>query len=343
MAQLMREVDGPRPEAGSNDEARLLPGNGALTLSDLLGEYEVVLRNRSHVSPESVSRAAQVRRWLDTYAPALAREAVGRIEVPHLETFAQLRQQGGTRGSTINRDLRVLRAALKLARPGFALPTRSFLPERHTRVRKLDPEEARRVFSRGTRVKSTTTDGRYNGVGPMPSPIREMAQLAALTFMRQGELRTLPRAAVQLDLGIIDLEKAKAGSTGHVVLSEEAQRILRGQLEEDSTSPWVFPNPKTGKPYSRVHVSRVFKTRARALGLHDFTFHDLRHHAATVALENGATVPQLKKLGRWKREAMVERYTAVGDDFLRAVAESVSQRKPLRELLRQGTMSARNR
>lgn len=31
-------------------------------------------------------------------------------------------------------------------------------------------------------------------------------------------------------------------------------------------------------PYSRIHVSRVFRKAARAGGLKDFHFHDLRHH-----------------------------------------------------------------
>jgi hypothetical protein len=67
----------------------------------------------------------------------------------------RLRQQAGAKGSTINRDLRVLAAALKLARPGFVVPTKTFLPERHTRVRKLEPEQA----SRPAGIVSSFEDG----------------------------------------------------------------------------------------------------------------------------------------------------------------------------------------
>jgi hypothetical protein len=36
-----------------------------------------------------------------------------------------------------------------------------------------------------------------------------------------------------------------------VILGEEAQQILRGPLDKDSTSPSIFPNPKTGKLLGR--------------------------------------------------------------------------------------------
>ena len=37
-------------------------------------------------------------------------------------------------------------------------------------------------------------------------------------------------------------------------------------------------------PYTRVAISQVFRKAARGAGLKDFRFHDLRHHGATMAL-----------------------------------------------------------
>lgn len=85
----------------------------------------------------------------------------------------------------------------------------------------------------------------------------------------------------------------------------------------------MFPSPE-GVPYSRIHVSRVFRKAARAAGLKDFHFHDLRHHGATMALNAGFTAPIVMQLGEWKTEKMMRRYAAVTDQTLRAAAEAVS-------------------
>ena len=156
----------------------------------------------------------------------------------------------------------------------------------------------------------------------MPSPFREIAKLAALTLMRQGEILSLRPEYVHLEQGVALLPRAKGGARA-VIINGEAQKILRIQLEKHEGSEWVFPNPD-GVPYSRIHVSRVFRKAARAAGLKDFRFHDLRHHGATMALNAGFTAPVVMALGGWKSEAMMRRYAAVTDRTLRAAAEAVS-------------------
>src|SRR5262249_49175948 len=173
--------------------------------------------------------------------------------------------------STINRDLRTLRAAFRKVRPEYHFPGGAFFPADDTRVRWLRPEEELLVLE------------------PMASPFREMAKLAALTLMRQGEILSLRPEYVHLEQGAILLPRAKGGARA-VILNGEAQKILRSQLEKHQGNEWVFPNPN-GVPYSRIHVSRVFRKAARAAGLKDFRFHDLRHHGATMALNAGFTAP----------------------------------------------------
>jgi integrase len=145
--------------------------------------------------------------------------------------------------------------------------------------------------------------------------------------MRQGEIRTLKREHVRLEQGVVLLPKAKAGARP-VILSAGAQKLLHHQLETHD-SEWVFPSPD-GRPYSRVHVSRVFRKASRGAGLRGFTFHDLRHHGATMALNRGFSAPIVQALGGWKTERMMKRYAAVTDQTLRAAAEAVSGTEALR-------------
>jgi integrase len=195
-------------------------------------------------------------------------------------------------------------ARLKKARPDFRFPRGAFMPEDETRVRWLRPAEELLVFD------------------TVPAPFAAMARLAALSLMRLTEIRTLRREDVHLEQGVVMLPRAKAGARP-VVLSAAAQEVLRAQLEASARSDYVFPGPG-GRPYSRVHISRVWRRAALQAGLRDFHFHDLRHHGATMALNRGFTAPIVMALGGWKTERMMRRYAAVTDATLRAAAEAVS-------------------
>jgi integrase len=106
---------------------------------------------------------------------------------------------------------------------------------------------------------------------------------------------------------VILLPQAKAGARP-VVLSAAAQKVLRARLEAHDGA-LVFPGPQ-GRPYSREKIGKAFRRAARAAGLRDFHFHDLRHHGATMALNRGFTAPIVMALGGWKSEAMMRRYVA---------------------------------
>jgi integrase len=210
---------------------------------------------------------------------------------------------GGVAESTVNRDLRTLRAMLKKARPEFRFPAGLFLKEDETRVRWLEPEQEVLVMAN------------------LRSPFQEIARLAALTLMRLSEVARLRREHVMLSQGVIRLPRSKTGPDT-VVLNGEALGLLRKQLDAHP-SEWVFPG-KHGGPYSRVHVSREWREAARAAGLDDFHFHDLRHHGATMALNANFSPAIVMALGRWKTERMMRRYAAVTDKTLRAAAEAVA-------------------
>jgi integrase len=205
----------------------------------------------------------------------------GLCTLQEILAFRRARERRGIKPATINRDLRVLRALLRKAVPGFRFPEGAFQPEDETRVRFLSPTNEPRLFA------------------ALQPPFRQIARLAALTLMRLSEIRFLRRDDVHLNQGVVLLPRAKAGARP-VVLNKEAQAILRDQLATHG-SAWVFPNPHD-RPWSRVYVSDVFRLASRAVGLRDFRFHDLRHHGATMALNAGFTAPIVMALGGWKSE-----------------------------------------
>jgi len=290
--------------------------------ADTIGRAVETARAFERLMPDLIDRPVDKIREGDIFAYRKARSETSLSAVALRERSEVLRRDGkitkadvfarkaldrqgkGTKPSTINRDLRTLRAMLKRALPDFRFPAGAFFQDDETRVRWLRPEEELLVLE------------------SMRSPFREIAKLAALTLMRLSEIRLLRREDLHLEQGVVLLPKAKAGARP-VILSADAQKVLRHQLVSNQESEWVFPGPD-GRPYDRSYIGRVFRRAARQAGLRDFHFHDLRHHGATMALNRGFTAPIVMALGGWKTERMMRRYAAVTDETLRRAAEAVA-------------------
>ena len=273
------------------------------TLREAFALYLLQLEARGK-GAETVTRAEQVVAVLQAVLPGVLDKPVTAFSEADILAFRGARERRGIKPATINRDLRVLRALLRKAVPGFRFPEGAFYLEDETRVRFLSPTDEPRLFA------------------ALTPPFRQIARLAALTLMRLSEIRLLRRDDVHLGQGVVLLPRAKTGPRP-VVLNQEAQAILREQLASHG-STWVFPNPDD-RPWSRIHVSSVFRDASRAVGLRDFRFHDLRHHGATMALNAGFTAPIVMALGGWKSERMMRRYAAVTDETLRRAAEAVAR------------------
>jgi integrase len=324
-ADLLRTLVKDAEEAAKSDAA-------PATLATLCEAYVLDLEARGKAE-DSITRAKDTVRRLADYFGARMQEPLALREADlyafrtwRLRQWAKLGKPakdgkrallpGGVKASTVNRDLRTLRAMLKRALPGFRFPAGVFLPEDETRVKWLKPEDEVLAFAS---IPGTVRIGPKQGYRPVP--FRDMARLAAITLMRLSEIRTLRREQVDLAQGVVILPRTKT-TPRHVVLNTEAQAILARALEAAKGNV-VFPNPD-GRPYTRVYIGRVWRQAARAAGLSDFHFHDLRHHGATVALNAGFTASIVMALGGWKTERMMRRYAAVTDKTLRAAAEAIS-------------------
>lgn len=313
-SELLQEL---KRRAGQAEEVGLAPA----TLRQLFDAYAEDLEARGK-GDETIARAVQTRSVIGALMPDLLAKPVSRITEADIFALRRARAEqpcftprpkdperkpsrppAPAKASTINREFRTLRAMLKRVRPDFHFPAGAFFPEDETRVRWLRPEEEVLVLE------------------TMPEPFRTIAKLAALTLMRLSEIRLMRREMVHLEQGVVLLPRAKGGARA-VMLSGQAQKLLRGQLEEHE-GEWVFPNA-AGRPYTRNLVSKKFRRAARAAGLRDFHFHDLRHDGATRALNAGVTAPILMQLGEWKTERMMRRYAAVTDASLRKAAEAVA-------------------
>ena len=122
------------------------------------------------------------------------------------------------------------------------------------------------------------------------SGVYELYYLDLATGLRRGELLGLKWADVDLDRGILKIQRAISRQNGKVVeaplktknayrtlpLSADAIDVLKAQKNKVGSSERVFPSP-TGGPMSPDSVLHMLHRVLKRAGLPRIRFHDLRH------------------------------------------------------------------
>ena len=122
------------------------------------------------------------------------------------------------------------------------------------------------------------------------SGVYELYYLDLATGLRRGELLGLKWTDIDLDRGILKIQRAISRQNGNVVeaplktknayrtlpLSADAIDVLKAQKNKVGNSEWVFPSP-TGGPMSPDSVLHMLQRVLKRAGLPRIRFHDLRH------------------------------------------------------------------
>ena len=122
------------------------------------------------------------------------------------------------------------------------------------------------------------------------SGVYELYYLDLATGLRRGELLGLKWTDVDLDRGVLKIQRAISRQNGKVVeaplktknayrtlpLSADAIDVLMQQRRKTGNSEWVFPSP-TGGPMSPDSVLHMLQRVLKRAGLPRIRFHDLRH------------------------------------------------------------------
>jgi integrase len=162
------------------------------------------------------------------------------------------------------------------------------LPENNRRLRYLSKEECKELV---------------NSSEPHLKPIL----ITALnTGMRKGEILNLQwNDNVDLKHGFILLGLTKNGDRREIPINNTLRSTLQA-ISRRLDTPYVFYDPKTGKPYK--DVKRSFKTAVRRAKIHDFKFHDTRHTFASHLVMAGVDITTIKELLGHKTLTMTLRY-----------------------------------
>lgn len=137
--------------------------------------------------------------------------------------------------------------------------------------------------------------------------------IAVETSMRHGEIINLQLQDVDLNRRIVSLDDTKNGSPRTVPLTKEAARIFKDALENPmrpkDCSLIFFGEPGKNQKRSPYQFSKIFKEKCRAIGLHDFRFHDTRHEGVSRLVELGLSDQEVASISGHRSMEMLKRYT----------------------------------
>ena len=105
----------------------------------------------------------------------------------------------------------------------------------------------------------------------------------------------------------------KAGRPRYVPLSNGVIHLLANVPHEDG-NPWVFPNPKTSKPY--VSIFNSWNAARIAAGLADVRIHDLRHSFASFLVNAGRSLYEVQRILGHTQIKTTQRYAHLSQDTL---------------------------
>jgi integrase len=238
------------------------------------------------------------------------------LEITFRAIEAYITQRRGARKSnaTINRELELLRRALRLAHDRQLLPS---IPK----VRVLPEHNIRQGFFERADLEAVVT--------ALPAYLRDFTRFAYLTGWRKGEIISLRWSDVDRDAGAIRLrpEAAKTGRGRTVMLEGDLAELIdrRWQarlLESDGDvriSALVFH--RDGEPVGDFR--KAWATACRAVGVPRL-FHDLRRTAARNMVRAGVPERVAMAVTGHVTRSMFDRYNIVSEDDLRMAAQKTT-------------------
>lgn len=249
-----------------------------------------------------------------TFAEFLAVPIV-ELGTARMERWRTGRLQAGVTAATVNRDIASLRSVLSRALDWGSLTTHPLAKFKAVKVdhlaivRYLSPQEEKRLRAAlaardHSRRKARASANRWRRVRDYPTltpfgrytdHVTPLVLLALNTGLRRGELLALRWADVDLTGASLAVRgaDAKTGETRHVPLNSDIVTVLKAWRGTDERGGYVFAM-SNGKAIDGTKTSWLGV--AKAAGLTDFRFHDLRHSFASKLVQRGVDLNTVREL-----------------------------------------------
>lgn len=163
--------------------------------------------------------------------------------------------------------------------------------------------------------------------------LRDIVMFLLLTGARKQEALRAAWEDFDIQRGFWLIPETKSGRPRTVPLSDHLLQLLT-LLPSRGSSPWLFPNPKTGKPF--VAVFHSWNTARKQADLADVRMHDLRHSFASFLVNSGRSIYEVKELLGHAHVKTTERYAHLDNKTLTSAINTagnfVDISRPLRTI-----------
>ena len=324
-----------RVARGEDPAAERTKAKEGATMADLFARYI-----EEHAEPKKKPASVRMDRmnWQNHAAPVLGRKLVD--AVTHAEIAAlhhaigkkTIRAKDPKTGKKTTRHTKgAANRTLALLSKMFSLAERWGMRQQGSNpckgVEKFKERRMERFLSPAERKRLDAALDAAEKAGPrapggLGSGAITAIRLLSLTGARLGEIVGLEWPMVDLHARCLRIpdELSKTGRKV-VPLSTPAVELLERLHEaHDASIPWVCVGEKGGKLQNLQRSWR--KVRARA-GLDDVRIHDLRHSAASDALNSGVPLALVGAMLGHRSVLTTQRYAHVADKALREAVETM--------------------
>jgi integrase len=194
---------------------------------------------------------------------------------------------------------------------------------------KENPANRVKLFSEKDNLQERllTTEEEQKLLDACPRYLRPIVLTALHTGMRKGEILNLRWDQVDFDNREIKVENTKSGKPRSIPINDLLCATLRNEKRQTGNSPFVFPNPKTKKPY--VDVKKSFAEAVKDAKIPSLRFHDTRHTFASRLVAAGVDLITVKELLGHHSVRVTERYTHTNAEQKRNAVEGLASGKTM--------------